>query len=103
MRLRSKLNFIDAIVLKFNTAWLKSNLNNIITSISVSSNNKSKTKVCRKSTIEFPKTMKIVLFDSKTHSTRYTNMRLKTALIPFVVKTHGKYNFVSHTKSRCKI
>ena len=43
--LRSKLNFIDAIVLKFNMAWLKSNLNNIITSISILSNHSSKTKM----------------------------------------------------------
>ena len=92
------MNFIDAIVLKFNMAWLKSNLNNIIISISISSNNSSKTKLCRKITAKFPKTVKTVLFDSKTHSTRYTSMRLKIALIPFVVKTHGKYSFVSHTK-----
>ena len=58
MRLRSKLDFIDAIILKFNTAWLKSNLNNIITSISVSSDNNSKTKLCRKITTEFSKPWK---------------------------------------------
>ena len=60
MRLRSKLNFINAIVLKFNMAWLKSNLNNIITSISVLSNHSSKTKKkkknAKKSTAEFSKT-----------------------------------------------
>ena len=99
MRSRSKLNFIDAIVLKFNMAWLKSNLNNIITSISVLSNISSKTKICRKITVEFSKTMKIVFFDSKTHLTHYTNIRLKTALILIVGKTHGKYNFVSYTKT----
>ena len=43
--------------------------------------------------------MKIVFFDSKTHSTCYANMRSKIALISFVGKTHGKYNFVSHTKN----
>ena len=43
-----KLNFIDAIVLKFNMAWLKSNLNNIIISISVLSNKSSKTKMQKK-------------------------------------------------------
>ena len=58
MRLRSKLDFINAIILKFNTAWLKSNLNNIITSISVSSDNNSKTKLCRKITTEFSKPWK---------------------------------------------
>ena len=31
----SKLNFIDAIALKFNLTYINSNLNNIITSISV--------------------------------------------------------------------
>ena len=86
MRLRSKLDFIDAIILKFNTAWLKSNLNNIITSISVLSDNNFKTKLCRKITTEFSKTMKTVFFDSKTHSTCYTNIRLKTALIPLLGK-----------------
>ena len=100
MRLRSKLNFIDTIVLKFYMARLKSNLNNIITSILVLLNNSSKTKLCGKITTEFSKTMKTVFFDSKTHLTCYTNMRLKTALIPFVGKTYGKYSFVSHTKTR---
>jgi len=47
--------------------------------------------------------MKTVFFDYKTHSTRYANMRSKTALIPIVGKTHGKYNFVSHTKTRSGI
>ena len=56
MRLRSKLNFIDAIVLKFNMAWLKSNLNNIKTSISILSNNSCKTKIYRKNIAEFSKT-----------------------------------------------
>ena len=55
MRLRSKLNFIDAIVLKFNMAWLKSNLNNIIISISVLPNHSSKTKNAEKSIAEFSK------------------------------------------------
>ena len=40
------------------------------------------------------KTIKIVFFDSKTHSTRYANMRLKAALIPIVGKTHGKKAFL---------
>ena len=93
MWLTLKLNFIDAIVLKFNMAWLKSNLNNVITSISVLSNNSSKTKICKKITAKFSKTMKVVFFDSKTHSTRYTNMRMKIALIPIVGKTHGKIQF----------
>ena len=43
--------------------------------------------------------MKPVFFDSETHLTCYANMRLKTALIPFVGKTHGKYSFVSHSKT----
>ena len=71
-------------------AWLKSNLNNVIISILVLSNNSSKT---RKITAKFSKTMKVVFFDSKTHSIRYTNMRMKTALIPIVGKTHGKIQF----------
>ena len=71
-------------------AWLKSNLNNVIISILVLSNNSSKT---RKITAKFSKTMKVVFFDSKTHSIRYTNMRMKTALIPIVGKTHGKIWF----------
>ena len=70
--------------------WLKSNLNNVITSISVLSNNSSKT---RKIIAKFSKTMKVVFFDSKTHSIRYTNVRMKTALIPIVGKTHGKIWF----------
>jgi len=44
--------------------------------------------------------MKTVLFDYKTHSTRYANMRLKIDLIPIVGKTCGIYSFVSHTKTR---
>ena len=68
-------------------AWLKSNLNNIITSISVLSNNSSKTKICRKITVEFSKTMKTVFFDSKTHLTRYTNMRMKTVLYQLLENT----------------
>ena len=78
-------------------AWLKSNLNNVIISILVLSNNSSKT---RKITAKFSKTMKVVFFDSKTHSIRYTNMRMKTALIPIVEKHMEKYNFVSYTKTR---
>ena len=74
-------------------AWLKSNLNNIITSILVLSNNSSKTKLCRKITTKFSKNMKTIFIDSKTHLTCYTNMRLKTALIPFVGNTHGKIQF----------
>ena len=42
-------------------------------------------------------------FNSKTHSTCYANMRFKTTLIPFVGKTHGKYSFVSHTKTHSRI
>ena len=102
MKLRSKLNFIDAIVSKFNMAWLKSNLNNTITSISILSNNSSKTKICKKKKKNYYrifKIMKTIFFDSETHLTCYTNMRLKTTLIPFVGKTHGKYCFISHTKT----
>ena len=47
--------------------------------------------------------MKTVFFDSKTHSTCYANMRLKTTLIPIVGKTHGKYSFVPHTKTQRNI
>ena len=84
-------------------AWLKSNLNNIIKSILVLSNNSSKTKICGKISTKFSKMMKTVFFDSKTHLTHYTNIRLKTALILIVGKTHGKYNFVSYTKTCGKI
>ena len=49
------MNFIDAIALKFNIAWLKLNLNNIITSISVLLDNSFKTKIYRKITVVFSK------------------------------------------------
>ena len=75
-------------------------LNNIITSISVLSNNSSKTKTCRKITAEFSKTMKTIFFNSKTHLTCYTNMRLKTALITFVGKTHEKIQFCISYKNK---
>ena len=65
-------------------AWLKSNLNNVIISILVLSNNSSKT---RKITAKFSKTMKVVFFDSKTHSIRYTNMRMKTVLYQLLENT----------------
>ena len=39
------------------------------------------------------KITKTTFFDSKTLSTCYVNMRLKTAPIPMVGKTHGKYSF----------
>ena len=74
-------------------AWLKSNLNNIITSISVLSKHSSKTKLCREITAKFSKTVKTIFFNSKTHSKCYTNMRLKTALITFVGKTREKIQF----------
>ena len=76
MRLRSKLNFIDAIVSKFIMTGLNSNLNNIVTSISVLSNN---SKYAEKLLLNFQK-----------HENGFTNMRLKTALIPNVGKTLGK-------------
>ena len=52
------MNFIDAIALKFNIAWLKLNLNNIITSISVLLDNSFKTKIYRKITVVFSKSWK---------------------------------------------
>ena len=47
--------------------------------------------------------MKAVFLDSKTPLTCYANMRLKTALIPIVEKTQGKYNFVPYRKTHSGI